>query len=69
MIPTRSRLSYANGFLELGMAKEAEEELRSVILTDRQSYDVLVLKNRVFMAKGDWKRLVTTGKALAKQAE
>lgn len=67
MIPTQSRLAYANGFLELGMTKEAEEELTAIVVVDRQSYEVLVMKNRLYMTKADWKKLVSAGKALARK--
>ncbi len=67
MISTKSRLSYANGFLELGMAKEAEKELNAIVVTDRQNYDVLVMKNRLYMELRNWKKLVTAGRDLSEK--
>ncbi len=67
MIPTKSRLSYASGYLELGMYKEAERELQGIVVTDRINFDVLVMKTRLFMAVENWKKLLTTAKNLAER--
>ena len=40
MIPTKTRLQYANGYLELGMINEASEEIESIMGEDRMSLAV-----------------------------
>jgi hypothetical protein len=42
MIPTKTRLQYANGYLELGMINEASEEIESIM---GEVWDVI---------RGDW---------------
>ncbi|MBC2606605.1 TPR end-of-group domain-containing protein [Pelagicoccus albus] len=68
MIPTSTRLSYANGYIELGMLKEANEELAAIVGSDRLLDDVLSLRTKLYLEMENWELLAATAKQLAQQA-
>ena len=44
MIPAKTRLQYAKGYLELGMINEASEEIDHIMGEDRMNMPVMVLR-------------------------
>ncbi len=65
-ISTAKRVSYALGYVELGLLTEAFEELEAVASKDRSSIPVMLAHMAIHMAAKDWALLVTVAKAAAK---
>lgn len=59
-------LSFARGYLELGMIKEAERELDKLSIRYRCYADVLEMRVRVFMAAGKMAKAARLAKSAAK---
>ena len=68
MIPTSTRLSYANGYLDLGMTEEAKEELDAIIESERLGDDVLAMRARLYLESKNWEVMEAVSKQLATQS-
>ena len=64
MIKTAKRLQYANGYLDLGMVKDAKAELDLIDEKDRSNSEVLSMRVRLFSETRNWKKLITLSKQL-----
>ncbi|MDQ8196871.1 tetratricopeptide repeat protein [Pelagicoccus enzymogenes] len=67
MIPTSTRVSYANGYIELGMLKEASEELDAIEPSERLMDDVLLVRSRLYLEARNWELMEAVSKQLAEQ--
>lgn len=56
------KLQYARGYLELGLIKEAEEEINSIDGPDHLSLDVLRFRVDLHMAAKQWERVVAVAR-------
>ena len=65
---TKRQLSYAEGYLALGMKKNAGEALAEIVGEDRTATPVLALGLTVRIEQGDWRRAAVIGKALCTRA-
>lgn len=65
MIRTRTRLQYASGYLDLGMNKEAAQELDAV--EDREQFpgEYLSLRIRLYLGTKKWNRMELAAKRLS----
>ena len=54
MIRTETRLQYANGYLDLGMMKDAALELNAIDEKDRLNSEVLSMWTRLYSVSKDW---------------
>ncbi|MDQ8183233.1 tetratricopeptide repeat protein [Pelagicoccus sp. SDUM812005] len=68
MIPTATRLSYANGYIELGMLKEASEELDAIDPADRLKDSVLLLRSKLYLEAKNWEVMAAVSQQLAEQS-
>jgi hypothetical protein len=68
MIPTRTRLRYANGYLELGMINEAAEEIDYIMGEDRMSLQVMRMRMKMYKQAEYWPALEAVSKFVANQA-
>ena len=68
MIPTKTRLQYANGYLELGMINEASEEIESIMGEDRMSLAVMSFRMKMYRQAEYWPALEAVSKHIAKMA-
>lgn len=64
MIRTATRLKYANGYLDLGMVKEAALEIDAIDENDRSSFEVLSMRVRLYSVSQDWSEMVDASKRL-----
>lgn len=64
MIPTRTRLQYANGYLDLGMTKEAALELEAIDDKDRLEAEVKAMRIRLHLGRRRWKLMVNESQQL-----
>lgn len=67
MIRTSTRLQYANGYLDLGMIKDAKLELQAIDANDKNDLDVLRMYNRLHLVSGNWKQLEIVAEHLAER--
>ena len=67
MIRTQTRLQYANGYLDLGMTREAAKELDSISPEDRESTETLTMRVRLYMESKKLLRMTLTAKELAER--
>jgi len=67
MIPLRRRLEYTSGYLTLGLLKQAAAELDAIKGDAAQSSGVLLLRMDLYHQSKQWRRLVQSAAALAKQ--
>ncbi len=65
MIRTRTRLQYANGYLDLGMTKEAAQELDAIEDTDQFPAEYLSARIRLYLGSRKWKRMESFSQRLA----
>ena len=65
MIRTATRLMYSNGYLDLGMVKEAALEIDAIDEKDRSSFEVLSMRVRLYSMSEDWSEMVDASKRLA----
>ena len=69
-ISTRKRIEYAKGYIELGLIKEAEEELAAIKAEDSLSMDVQRVRIDLFMEAKQWNEVVDlAGQIAEKRAE
>ena len=66
MVPTKRRLEYASGFLELGMLNEASDELEEIEGDARMSAEVMKLRVDLYHQAEDWELLLAVAKALSR---
>tara|TARA_B110000467_G_scaffold120535_1_gene111883 strand:+ start:2415 stop:2921 length:507 start_codon:yes stop_codon:yes gene_type:complete len=64
MIRTEKRLQYANGYLDLGMVKDAKAELDLIDEKDRSNAEVLSIRVRLYSESHNWKKVVAVSKQL-----
>ena len=63
----RWNLSFASGYLALGMFRQAESELKKIPLEYREHPDALSLRGRVLLARNKWRSVISnahTGREL-----
>jgi len=65
-ISTAKRVSYALGYVALGLTDLAAEELEAVPGDDRRSLPVRLARIELYMEAKDWKQLVAVGKEVAR---
>ncbi|MFO1450678.1 MAG: hypothetical protein U1F61_21140 [Opitutaceae bacterium] len=58
-IPTATRLTYARGYLGLGLVKEAFRELNAIVREDRRSLEVRKVRVEWGMAARAWNQVIT----------
>lgn len=68
MIPTSTRLSYANGYLDLGMIKAARDELEQINQDEQHHEAVLAMKTRLHLERKAWKHMEATSKELSQRS-
>lgn len=68
MIPTSTYLSYANGYLDLGMIKAAQNELDAIDESERSSDEVLAMQARLYLESENWEKLLEVSKRIATQS-
>lgn len=68
MIRTATRLSYANGYIDLGMLNEAAEELNAIPEKDHLQDEVLSLRSRFYLESKNWEIMAAVSKQLATQS-
>lgn len=68
MIPTSTRVQYANGYLELGMLDAASDEIEAVEGEDRLSVEVLLFRSRLYNAAEQWELMEAVSKQVANTA-
>lgn len=66
MIPTKTRLQYTNGYLELGMINEAAEEFDYIMGDDRMSLQVMRMRMKMYKQAEYWPALEAVSKYIAK---
>jgi Flp pilus assembly protein TadD len=64
-IPTAQRVRYASGYVELGMRREAAEELGAIAAGDRSRLDVMEAWIDLHFAAEDWGAAATAAHELA----
>ncbi len=67
MIPTATRLSYANGYIELGMLKEAAAELDEIEPQERLKDEVLMMRSKLYLESKNWEVMAAVSKQLVEQ--
>lgn len=65
-IPTSKHLSYAQGFIELGLLEDAANELEKVAFEDRLTAPVLLARLELYMAAKQWDMVEAMAKPLVK---
>ena len=65
-IPTSKHLSYAQGFIELGLLDDAANELEKVAFEDRLTAPVLLSRMNLYMAAKQWDMVEAMAKPLVK---
>jgi tetratricopeptide (TPR) repeat protein len=65
LIPTRTHLDYAQGYLGLNLLAEAKAELALIRPEDRATPAVLALHLELAMATGAWTRVIALAKKLS----
>lgn len=68
MIPTATRLSYANGYIELGMIKEASEELAAIDPAENLTNEVLAMRAKLYLEMENWEVMAAVSQQLAEQS-
>lgn len=63
-IPTSKLLSYAEGFIELGLLNDAANELEKVAFEDRLTPPVLFCRIKLYMAAKQWDMVEAMAKPL-----
>lgn len=64
MIPTSTRLSYTNGYLELGMIEQAREELDAIAKRDALLPEVLAMRAKLHLESRNWEMLEAVSRDL-----
>lgn len=64
MIPTSTRLSYANGYLDLGMLRQAAAELDAIEEGHRLRPDVLSLRAKYYLEAKNWELMEAVSRQL-----
>ena len=67
MISTSTRLSYANGYLDLGMIDDAAVELNAIPEKDRLREDVLLMRSRFYLEAKNWEDMAAVSEQLVEQ--
>lgn len=65
-LPTRRRLSYASGYIGLGLLNEASDELEAIEGEERLSAQVMSVRADLYMASRHWDLLVAVARELAR---
>jgi len=65
MIQIEKRLQYANGYLDLGMTKEATVELNAIPEAERPDPAVRSMFIRLYLEAKKWRKMAEASKALA----
>ena len=68
MICTEKRLQYANGYLDLGMTKEAALELNAIPDNQQSRPEVRTMKIRLHLKSRQWKKMADVAKALVEHS-
>jgi hypothetical protein len=64
-ISTARRVTYATGFIELGLLAEALDELDAIEGADQPTLPVLLARTELYMGTKQWDRLVAVAQAAA----
>ena len=64
-IPTRHRLSYFAGYLELGLLREASAELAAITPRDRHSTPVRLARIELAMTEAKWPAVIALAQPIA----
>ena len=64
MIRTNIRLTYANGYIDLGMFKEAQAELEEIAEPDCSQAPSVMMWNKLHLTAGNWSELVQVSREL-----
>lgn len=67
MIRTQTRLQYANGYLDLGMLKQAEAELEAIAVDDQGTPEAVSLWTRLHLERRHWPQMEQAAKSLARK--
>ena len=68
MIPTSTRLSYTNGYLELGMIQHAREELDAIAKKDLLLPEVLAMRAKLYLETRNWELLEAVARNLTERS-
>lgn len=68
MIPTANRLQFANGYLELGMLKQAAAELDAIKPEDRASPEVMSMRAKYYLESREWELMAAAASLAAEKA-
>jgi len=68
MIRIEKRLQYANGYLDLGMTKEASHELAAISTEDHARADVRSLHIRLYLESKSWRKMAAVSKSLTEES-
>lgn len=66
-LPSKTHVSYANGYRELGMHQDALEELEKIDPPQRNDKQVLACRSAIHMDLEDWAVMVDVSRELALQ--
>lgn len=66
-LATDVRVRFIEGYLGLGMLRQAAAEVRAISVKDRKLPAVLAAKADLYLESKDWARLIATGSELAKR--
>lgn len=64
---TKRQLSYAEGYLALGLKKEAAEALGEIVGAEREATPVLAMGLAVYTERADWARAAEVGAVLCER--
>ena len=65
-IPTRRHIEYAQGYLALGMPKEAEAELNAVVEHEQEQIEVLRLRVDLHLESKRWAKVLSLAPSVCK---
>ena len=67
MIPTQTRIQYANGYIELGMYDDASNELETIEGEDRMSVEVMSMRAILYCHAKQWGLMEAVSRHVAEQ--
>ena len=67
MIKTKTRIQYANGYIELGMYDDASDELEAIEGEDRMSVEVMSVRAMLYFHAKQWELMEATSRFVAEQ--
>ena len=67
-VPTRRRIEFAQGYIELGMVNEASDELEAIDWDDRMTPEVLAVRVDLYSAAKNWELMRDIAMHLAQKS-